>query len=763
MCFVWHSLVVCLQRMPAARTGNNLNSLSRRFRAWSRTGRFYAGAEIVAVCSMLGTAIATQFAVSGQDQSSALLSPPIVALLLVANLVPAIALLVLLGRRVAMRRAARSAVGSDGQLHVRLVAIFSLIASIPMLLVVIFASLLFQYGVQFWFSDSARAMLQNAGTFARGYYEQNLREVGDETLTMASDLRDYLSQSKVSSAEFAEGYIYQVVTRKLNRSAIVEIGEDGIARTAATVDPGRRAAADMLTRDVIDRLAKGEGVVVRARPDQIEAFTLLYPERRIYLYATRDSDAPAFSQVKRAQAVLANYDSFARQSRALQIRFNMALFIGSLALVGVTVWIALTVADRLVKPVNDLVDAARRITAGDLTTRVSGPHARDEIGILSTAFNRMTQRLEGQTSALMAANAQLEIRRDFIEAILTGVSAGVLAIDHDRIVRLANDSARQVLTGAGEEIAERPLREISRDLDDLVGEGALAEIVQTRVGGELRTLAVKIAQDRTGHILTFDDITQQLADQRRAAWSDVARRIAHEIKHPLTPIHLAAERLQRRYAQEVTSDRGTFARLTGTIVRQVADLRRIVDEFSSFARMPKPVFRYEVLADVARHSLFLHEVAHPEVAFEFETAIGDREIVCDRRQIAQALTNIVKNAVEAVEARRAVAPDLAGRVSMAIVERDARIVIELRDNGVGLPEERERIVEPYMTTRLKGTGLGLAIVQKIVEEHGGTMSFEDADGGGTLVRIVLDPDHLARLEEKAAAPVNKGETVIHGA
>ena len=438
--------------------------------------------EMAAAATMLATVVGTWFAMAGQDNSSALLSPPIVALLLVANLVPAIALLMLIGRRVAMRHAARSAIGSDGQLHVRLVAIFSLVASIPMLLVVIFASLLFQYGVQFWFSDSARAMLQNAGTFARGYYEQNLREVGDETLTMASDLRDYLNQSKVSSPEFAEGYIYQVVTRKLNRSAIIEIGKDGIARTAATVDPDRRPAAQLLTRAVVDQLRRGEPVVVLAEPDQIQAFTLLYPDRQIFLYASRDSDAPAFSQVKRAQAVLANYDSFARQSRQLQIQFNSALFIGSLALIGIAVWIALKVADRLVKPVNELVDAARQITAGDLSARVPSPQARDEIGILSNAFNRMAQRLEAQTGALMTANSQLENRRAFIEAILSGVSAGVLAVDHDRTIRMANDSARRILTAGDADVADRNLRDVSRDLNGLIDERIPAEIVQIRVG-----------------------------------------------------------------------------------------------------------------------------------------------------------------------------------------------------------------------------------------------------------------------------------------
>src|SRR3546814_654264 len=391
-----------------------------------RSPRLYLFIEGGTLLVLASTCLMTYLVVSGQKQPDKLLTPPVVALLLVANLVPAIALLVLLGRRIAKRRAAQSVIGGDGQLHVRLVAIFSIIASVPMLFVVIFASLLFQYGVQFWFSDNARSMLQNANGLARGYYEQNKKEVGDETVTMARDLRDYLSQAPVSSPQFAEGYIFQVVTRKLNESAIIEIGKDGVARTAAMVDPDNRAAEKRLTGDVIHRLAQGENVVVKAQEDRIEAVTLLDPAAKIYLYASRDSDVPAFSQMERARAVLADYDDFTARSRALQLQFNAALFLGSLLLVGLTVWIALAVADRLVRPVAELVDTARRITAGDLSARVPGPHTRDEVGTLASAFNRMTQRLEAQTSALVNANSQLDNRRAFIEAVLSGVTAGIL-------------------------------------------------------------------------------------------------------------------------------------------------------------------------------------------------------------------------------------------------------------------------------------------------------------------------------------------------
>jgi two-component system nitrogen regulation sensor histidine kinase NtrY len=287
-------------------------------------------------------------------------------------------------------------------------------------------------------------------------------------------------------------------------------------------------------------------------------------------------------------------------------------------------------------------------------------------------------------------------------------------------------------------------------------------VVQLGVAADPRTLAVKTVDTASGAVLTFDDITDQLSDQRSAAWSDIARRIAHEIKNPLTPIQLAAERLQRRFGKEVESDKETFERLTGTIVRQVGDLRRMVDEFSNFARMPKPVFRKENLHDIARQALFLHEVAHPEIKFTLHPATGDFPLVCDRRQLGQALTNVVKNAVEAIESRKARGEHHLGgdRVELRLHREGDQLVIDITDTGVGLPEVRERLTEPYMTTRVRGTGLGLAIVKKIVEEHCGEIAFLDRSGGGTHVRIALDADRLAEREGQGPAPepdLEKGE------
>ena len=365
----------------------------------------------------------------------------------------------------------------------------------------------------------------------------------------------------------------------------------------------------------------------------------------------------------------------------------------------------------------------------------------------ANAFNRMTGRLQEQTDALMSANSQIDTRRAFIEAVLSSVTAGVIALDENKRILLINRSAEALLQQGEERVEGAALSRLSTDLDEFMsGEQREADVL-VRVGSGQRTLAVRRVRYQDGSVLTFDDITDQLSDQRRAAWSDIARRIAHEIKNPLTPIQLAAERLQRRYGKEIASDPETFERLTGTIVRQVGDLRKMVDEFSDFARMPKPVFRDENVHDIARAALFLHEVAHPGVSFSLDPRMGEIRMVCDRRQLSQALTNVVKNAVEAIEARRSrgeVSPE-GDRVELRLCRGDEQLVIDVTDTGVGLPEDRERLTEPYMTTRVRGTGLGLAIVKKIVEEHMGEIAFLDRPGGGSHVRIAFDAERLAAL------------------
>lgn len=704
--------------------------------------------EWAALLLLITVMVASYFLLSSQPVGRYFISPPLTAALLVANLVPAILLLILFGRRIAKRRAMSSAVGSSGRLHVRLVLLFSLVASVPTLLVVIFASLLFQFGVEFWFSDRARGMLENANELARGYYDQNQRDVGEETITMASDLRNFLASSRIDSPEFAEGYVFQVLTRKLNESAIVEYGADGIARTAAAVDPDGRDQTTKITKAVIDKLVAGQSYVVTARANKIEAVTALDLKSRIFLYAARDSDMLALSQWERAQSVLKDYDNLFSRSRSLQLRFNVALFFVSLLIVGLALWFALIVADRLVRPVNDLVHAAKRVTEGDLATRVPKTFEKDEIGILGRAFNRMTERLETQTSALLTANEQLGSRRAFIETVLESVTAGIISVDPNGKITLVNSQAQVLLATGKDNLLSQNIENVAPEFVEAINDGAENRIVEIASGAEIRTLALKTVGSKTGHVITFEDITQQLLDQRRAAWSDVARRIAHEIKNPLTPIQLAAERLQRKFGQAISHDMPVFTQLTETIIRQVGDLRNIVDEFSSFARMPKPVFKEENLADILKQSMFMQSVANPKIDFQFHTENQELKMICDRRQLGQALTNIIKNSVEAVE-QKILNLDTnqqhIGSIRLSLLENGQKIFIRLVDNGIGLPADKERIVEPYMTTRAQGTGLGLAIVKKIVEEHFGEINFDDNDDGGAVVEICLNRSKLQRM------------------
>jgi two-component system, NtrC family, nitrogen regulation sensor histidine kinase NtrY len=684
-----------------------------------------------------------------------LLSPPLIALLMIANLLPAIALMVLYSRKVAMNRAEQGGLGS-GRLHTRLVALFSVIAAVPTVLVAIFASLLFQSGLEFWFSDRARGMLENTVQIARSSYEAEVERVSNETTTMSGDLAGYLKLVPRDDPRFIEGFGRQVLNRNLSEAIIVNVGTDGVPRSLALVNPYDRPLEKVLTPEIIRGLGN-KPVVPVSSSDRIGALTRLDYGPNTYLYAARVFDPRFRTQIQRSSDVLRDYRSLLAKSRTNQLRFNAALLLGALIIVGLAIFTALTIADRLVRPVGELVGAAGRIEEGDFSARVHVGKRDDEIQTLASAFNRMAGRLDEQTSALRSANTQLDARRAFIEAVLSSVTAGVIALDSASRILLVNRSAEALLQKGQEELEGRALASVAPDLNEFMrGTESEANVIVVADGGQ-RTLAVKRARYQDGSVLTFDDITDQLSDQRRAAWSDIARRIAHEIKNPLTPIQLAAERLQRRFGSEIGSDPETFERLTATIVRQVGDLRRMVDEFSNFARMPKPVFRNEDVHEIASQALFLHEVAHPGITFSLIPAEGEFWMVCDRRQLGQALTNVVKNGVEAIEGRKARGEhSLAGdRVELKLHVEDDHLVVDVIDTGVGLPEDRARLTEPYMTTRVRGTGLGLAIVKKIVEEHMGEIAFLDRPGGGTHVRIVFDTAKLTALEGVASESIEK--------
>lgn len=714
----------------------------RRIIVTSRRSNLFPLLEGAAVLALAAMAWSAYIAFSTTPGEGELLPTRQVAGLLIGALIPAIALMVLLGRRLALRRAA----GSTARLHLRLVFLFSLIAAVPTLLVAGFAAVLFQSGVDFWFSDDSRGLMANANKLAESYYAQNQEDVANHTIAMASDLRYYLERVSLVSENWPTLFRYQAENRDITESAILQQQSDGTLRTAFVYGLGKDNDPAKFVAAALPVLARGQLVAVQGSPVRIEAVAPIERGSGIYLYTARNAEADSFRSWEAAKSIASAYDVLIGRARALQLRFNLALFFVSLALVGFAVWFALRFADRQVEPLTDLVSAARKVGAGNFSLRMEGRQGGDEIGLLYRAFNRMTAQLEKQTDALVGANRELEERRGFIEAVIQSVSAGVMSLDRDGAIQLMNAPARALL-GAG--TAEREhIDDIAPQIAAMVAAGLSQGVISHSKSGELLTLAVKIAPEEDGHVVTFEDITRQLLDQRQAAWSDVARRIAHEIKNPLTPIQLATERLRRRYRKQIAVDGELFDELTATIVRQVGDLRKMVDEFSSFARLPKPVFRPEDAFDLVRQALFLQEVAHPEIGYDLTGDIDQPVLIeCDRHQFGQAMTNVLKNAAEAIEARqREAGPDYRGRIAVSLAVDEHALAVTVADNGIGLPKDRERIVEPYVTTREKGTGLGLAIVNKIVEEHGGDMIFAPRPEGGTSVTL-----RFARAPQRSPA------------
>ncbi len=712
---------------------------------WSRSTRAFRLVELFVLTLAVATPVVTYWFVR-QHSNQQLFSPGVAAALLLVNLLPYVALIVLIGRRIAINRTAHSALAGGGRLHVRLVAVFTLMASVPIVLTVIAASVMFQSGIKLWGSERARAAIDTAAALSNEGKKLVINRWKLEASTMVEDMLSIAPSLPERSPDFQKWFLSQLYYRTFNQGVIFRVlGDDRVEALYAWEAPSTAVFARRVSRNVLKVMKDGESAI-NFDSEVIWVITPIDRSRNLFLYVGTPNNVEFLNrQNVAADRIGREYAALIERSRALQLQFNAVLFGVALLIVSIATWIALAVADRLVRPVDQLVQAARQVADGDLGARVPTPETIDEIATLGIAFNSMTERLEDQTSALVTANAQLDSRRALIEAVLSGVSAGVIAIGSDHRVRLINASANALLRHKAEDPVGLPLEALAPELETMLASGEREGIVQVAAGAEARTLAVKVTSDEGGQVLTFDDITQQLNDQRRAAWADVARRIAHEIKNPLTPIQLAAERLQRRYGKQVDQSDGVFSRLTETIVRQVGDLRRMVDEFSSFARMPKPMFRRESLLDIARQAMFLHEVAHPALRFTLDAPDPAPTLVCDRRQIGQALTNIVKNAVEAIEAREG-ADMPQGEVHLTIApEAEDKLVLTLADNGVGLPVERDRIVEPYMTTRSRGTGLGLAIVKKIVEEHCGTIGFADRPGGGTLVTLCFDTAMLASV------------------
>ncbi len=670
----------------------------------------------------------------------------------VVTLLPLVMVLVVRLVRVWLERR-RGSAGS--RLHVRLVLLLGAVAVTPAILVAVFATLFFNYGIQVWFGDRVRVALHESLQASQGYLEEHRNHIRADAVDLSNTLLQALELLSRDPNRFGQLLYTQTALRGLAEAVLYEpTTSEVIASTGAmgglNADPPPEWALALAR--------SGDVAVFGEETRRVRALIQVDSRPPLMLLVSRPVDSAILNHMARTEQAVAEYDYLDAHQTGAQIYVVLIFGIVALMVLSAAVLIGLLLANQIARPIGRLIGAAERVRAGDLTTRVPEIDSGDEMADLSRAFNRMTGQLAAQRGELMDAYGQIDARRRFTEAVLSGVSAGVIGLDRTGAIELPNRAASALLGVDLLDHIGEPLVALAPEFAPLLTQ-ALADPTRPRtaeleIGSRLarRTLLVRISADRgveppqegtpivsRGLVATFDDITALQAAQRKAAWADVARRIAHEIKNPLTPIQLSAERLKRRFSREITSDPDTFIQCADTIVRHVGDIGRMVDEFSAFARMPLPVIKPEDISRIVREAMVLQRQAHPEIAWSTDLPDSGPIAPCDRRQLGQALTNLLQNAADAVAMRPREAGEPQGAIHVAIVQTPAEIRIAVTDDGVGLPhQDRDKLTEPYVTHKPKGTGLGLAIVKKIMEDHGGRMVLEDNSAGhGAVAALCL--------------------------
>lgn len=689
-------------------------------------------------------------------------------LLLYADLVLLLALAFVVIRRIVKLVVARRSGSAGSRLHIRLSVLFGLMAITPTILVLLFSILFFVNGMQAWFGDRIQNLVETTQAVAEGYLAEHQENIKVDVLRMARDLN-------------RDGPLLESNPRLLHQAVNLQSQLRGLSEAIVFDGSGRVMARSGFTlaleNEPIEKTyleaARGGDVPIfqNETGDRVRALTRLDNFLDAYLFVGRIVDPTVLSYTQKTGQAVDEFQTLKDSNQEIIIFVTLMFLLVALLMMTAAVWMGLNVATDLSRPIGDLIGAVEKVREGDLSVRVRELPPDDEIGILSRAFNRMTYQLADQRRELVDTNRQLDERRRFTETVLSGVSAGVIGLDRKGNIDLPNLSAARLLGLDAEEMIGQPLIKIAPEIGALVGEARKRRSrpieAQTKINrnGEVRTLLVAVAVEElqgkiVGYVVTFDDVSALLEAQWKGAWADVARRIAHEIRNPLTPIQLSAERLKRKYLKEITSDRETFEVCTDTIVRQVDDIGRMIEEFSNFARMPAPVLRLENLNELCRQAIFLQRNAHPAIDFIAVMPEDPVYATCDGRQMGQVVTNLLQNASEAMERREKGSDD--ARVILRLLDEDGKAVIEVEDNGPGLPAEgRDRLLEPYVTTRKKGTGLGLAIVRKILEDHGGSLSLGDAEGGGALIRAEIARDANAAGTTPAQPPRPK-QRVSHG-
>jgi two-component system nitrogen regulation sensor histidine kinase NtrY len=741
-----------------------------RFSRWRRMRRFQSAATLGLV--LLGPVLAalTWTVLGPLDQGG---SAPLLRVVLLADLVYILVVAMLVMQRVAQMIAARRAKSAGSNLHLRLTGVFALLALLPTVTVAVFSVLTINVGLEGWFSDRVRDVLGTSLSAAQAYEEEHRQELARDGLALAA----FLDTERQATFFMSDGQVRQALGRvqpQIERGLTEAFVVDGVGDIRAR---GARSYEFDYERPAPDDFARAESDGIAIIEDYANnEFRALIPLTAFvdrFLYVTRAVDGEILSLLDETQETVALYEQLENERGRLLFEFGL-LYLGfAVILILAAIWLGLWFAERLSKPVGRLVGASQRVGAGDLDVRVIEEEGDDEIAQLGRYFNQMTTQLKAQRDALLDNTRQIERRRRLFDSVLSSVTSGVVGLDADGQVTFANRSARRLLS-VGLVPEETPISvavpEFGPLFDMLRAEER--EVLQEQINlvrnGKQEALLVRVAVRRNedgaleGYVIAFDDVTDLVSAQRMAAWGDVARRIAHEIKNPLTPIQLSAERIKRKFRPKLGEDADTLDQMTDVIVRQTNDLRRIVDEFSKFARMPEPQRVRDDLAVILRDAVTLQEAGQPGVRFVVEVPQGPIPADVDGTMISQALTNLIKNAGEAIETlQEKGAPEgFVPEIRIALRRDRQTATITISDNGTGLPADRARLFEPYVTTRAKGTGLGLPIVKKIIEEHGGELTLDDAEPFGADARrgamatvtlpVSVVPETPARVEEQAA-------------
>ncbi|QDL93738.1 PAS domain-containing sensor histidine kinase [Paroceanicella profunda] len=702
-------------------------------------------------------AIATVFALGA---FAGPVAPLPLRFVILVDLLYVLVIAALVAYRIARMIADRRKKSAGSRLHMRLMLVFSVVAMAPTILVAFFATASINFGLETWFSDRVRTVLGTSLAAAQAYENEHRENLKGDLQLLAS----YLEHAKERNPLLAPGDLRELLARgqaQIQRELPEAYVIDGMGDIVVRGSDSYLFDFDKPSEESIDVAIGGDIAIIEDWPNsEFRALIQLAGFADRFLYVTRVVDGGILTLLDETKDTVNFYQQLEKERGQLLLEFALIYLGFALIVILAAMWLSLWFADRLASPVGRLAGAAQRVGAGDFDVRVVEEKGDDEIAMLSRIFNRMTEQVKGQRDALVAANLETERRRRLFAAVLSGVTAGVIGLDRDGTVEVMNGAAREMIDARQD--AGQPLCDSAPTFGDLFnrmraeGRSVIQDQVHASVANRNRDFLVRISSravdgETEGYVITFDDITDLVSAQRMAAWGDVARRIAHEIKNPLTPIQLSAERLKRKFGPQIDTERDNFNHYADVIIRQTGDLRRIVDEFSKFARMPAPQARREDFVSLVRDAVLLQKSGRPDIAFSISLPEAPLYAVLDPTLIGQALTNLIKNAGEAIDTRKEKNPDAPkGQISVRLAEEAGTAVLSIEDNGIGLPaHQRARLFEPYVTTREKGTGLGLSIVRKIVEEHSGRLELSDAAADetghvGALARIRIPVEPVPR-------------------